>query len=388
MLDFELYTPTKLVFGDKSTTNVGDYLKGKYSNVLIHYGSERVVNSGLIKRISSSLESNGISFTILGGVIPNPEIELVRTGVKLAKEKKIDLIIAVGGGSVLDSAKAIAMGYYLEEDVWDVYLRKVGVTKVLPVVTVLTIPAAGSEMSNSTVISDPISKQKLGFNSDLIRPIISFIDCSQFVTLPYVQFQAGVSDMLSHIFERFFSPTRDVELTTRLAAATIKTIVNNSKKIVLKYDDVNAWKEVGFASSIAHNGLLGAGRAQDWACHRISHFLTSNYGSTHGIALSVLTYHWIILASRTNLPKLLPLLKILLEGTRYKATTFKEAFKFFEDYYDALKLPKYLKEIGIENDSLFADIAKDIIASTPSGYIGGFIQLKENDILNLLKESL
>jgi alcohol dehydrogenase YqhD (iron-dependent ADH family) len=387
MNNFELYTPTKLIFGDDVVSSIGEKLSS-FKTVLIHYGSERVVQNGLIKKITDSLDQYGIKYILLGGVVPNPVIDLVREGVTIAKENKINLVLAVGGGSVLDSAKAIAVGYFYKGDTWKIYTKVAKVKKALPIATVLTIPAAGSEMSNSSVISNLEVNLKLGINSDLIRPLVSFVDPSYFMTLPYVQFQAGVSDMLSHIFERFFSPTDNIEFTSRLAAATIKSIINASKQVVDDYKNLDAWKQIGFASSIAHNGVLGCGRVQDWACHRISHYLTSNFGSTHGIALSVLTYNWIQLVNERNPEQLASLLKILLEGTGFDTCCFEESFKFFTDYYDYLKLPKTLKEIGITDDKLFKQISKSLIKANDGKPLGGIIKLFESDILLLLQRSL
>jgi alcohol dehydrogenase YqhD (iron-dependent ADH family) len=398
VLNFELFNPTKLVYGEHTEANVGDYLIGICHKVLIHYGSDRIVKSGLLDLVTQSLKKNKIEFVILGGVVPNPLLELAQEGIKIAKAEKIDGIIAIGGGSVLDSAKAIGVGYYYDGDVWDFYTRKAVPTKCLYLATILTIPAEGSEMSNSSVITNPLTNQKFGINSDLIRPNISFVDPLFFTTLPYVQFQAGVADMLCHIYERFFSPTDNVELTSRLALATIFTIVNNAKKVAINYNDIDAWNEIGFGSSIAHNGLLGVGRVQDWGCHRISHGLTVQYGLTHGIALSVLVYNWLklgldretklygIKASTIKAAKFHSLLRFLNDNNP-EVKDKQNLLSFFEDYYTALKLPKTLSELGITDKSKFSLVIDHALGDNPNGYVGNILKLYSKDIQELLERS-
>ena len=271
MLNFDLYTPARILFGKGEEKRIGELLKPHASKVLLHYGSGSIKKSGLYDTVTASLKESGISFAELGGVKPNPRLSLVHEGIALCKKENVDLILAVGGGSTIDSAKAIAMGVYYDGDIWEVYEQGKPVEKALPVATVLTIPAAGSESSGDSVITNEEKQLKFGYGSPLIRPLLSVMDPELFFTLPKNQLANGVADMMSHVFERYFTNTTHTDLTDGLCEVTLKTLMKNAPIALDDPQNYDAWAELGFSGTVAHNGLVGMGREQDWACHGMEH---------------------------------------------------------------------------------------------------------------------
>jgi len=225
MLNFDFYSPTRFLFGTGYEKQVGVLLKPHASKVLLHYGGGSIKKTGLYDTIISSLKEAGISVVELGGVKPNPRLKLVHEGIELCKKEAVDVILAVGGGSVIDSAKAIAMGVYYDGDIWDVYESKAPVQKALPVAVVLTIPAAGSEGSGDTVITNEEKQLKYGYTDSHIRPLFSIVNPEMFFTLPKEQIGYGVMDIISHVFERYFTNTTHTDLTDKLCEAVLKTVM-------------------------------------------------------------------------------------------------------------------------------------------------------------------
>ena len=226
----------------------------------------------------------------LGGVIPNPDVELVREGIALARREGVELVLCVGGGSVIDSGKGIALGLKNPDlDIWDVYEKQLETAGAYPVACLLTFPAAGSEASNSTVLSNYKTQKKCGYNREHNRPVLSVIDPTLFESIPKFQIAAGVADMMSHIFERYFSNTEHTELSDALSEATLRTLLAFGEKVVNNPADYDSWCQVALSGTIAHNNMLGVGREQDWACHKLGHELTARFGVTHGAGLAVLT---------------------------------------------------------------------------------------------------
>lgn len=292
MNNFEFYNPTRIIFGRDTQKNIGPELKKYTSKVLLHYGGGSIKKSGLYEQIVKSLKDAGVEFEELGGVRPNPRVSLVREGVKICREHKIDFILAVGGGSAIDSAKAIALGVPYEGDVWDFFIRKAAPKRALSVAAILTIPAAGSESSLSAVISDDDSQMKLGWRGDMVRPVFSILNPELCFTLPAEQRAYGVCDMMAHIFERYFTNTVNTELTNRLCEATLKTIADQAPRVMQNAKDYDAWAEIMWAGNLAHNGLLGTGREEDWASHAIEHAVSAVYDIAHGAGLAVIFPAW------------------------------------------------------------------------------------------------
>ena len=294
MENFEFISPTQFVFGRGAELTVGRKLAEQGAkHVLLHFGGGSAVKSGLIDRIVASLDAEGIAHTSLGGVRPNPEITLVREGVSLCKTEGIDWVLAVGGGSVIDSAKAIANGACIEEDVWELFETKRPNASVLPIAVVLTIPAAGSEASKNTVISNDELGMKSGYGNDFQRPKLAFMNPELTFTLPEYQTAAGLTDMYAHLLERFFDDVGAVPVTDNLNLSLMKTIRAEAPRVLTEPDNYDARANIMWAGMLCHQGYAGCGRHEDWATHGLEHELSAlNPAITHGAGLAVMFPAW------------------------------------------------------------------------------------------------
>jgi alcohol dehydrogenase YqhD (iron-dependent ADH family) len=292
MDDFVFRNPTKIIFGRGAESAVGAEAKAVTTKVLIVYGGGSVKKTGLFGRVAKSLEASGVSFVELGGVEPNPRLALVNEGIALCRKEKVGLVLAVGGGSAIDTAKAIAMGVPYQGPVWDFFAGKAELKEALPVATVLTIPAAGSEASTASVITNEDGMLKRGFNHELIYPLFSILNPELAFTLPKEQVANGVADIMSHLLERYFTDSRPVELTDRLIEATLRTVIDAAPRVLRKADDYDAWAELMWAGTIAHNNLLNTGRVGDWGSHDLEHELSAAYDIAHGAGLAVVFPAW------------------------------------------------------------------------------------------------
>ncbi|HWR24259.1 MAG TPA: iron-containing alcohol dehydrogenase, partial [Feifaniaceae bacterium] len=323
-------------------------------------------------------------FVELSGVVPNPRLSLVHTGIALCKKENVDLILAVGGGSAIDSAKAIAMGVYYEGDVWDIYEQGIEITKALPVATILTIPAAGSESSGDTVITNEEKQLKYGYGSPRLRPLLSVINPELFFTLPRNQIANGVADMMSHVFERYFTNTTHTDLTDGLCETTLRTIMKNALIVNENPRDYDAWCEVGFGGTVAHNGLVGMGREQDWACHGMEHELSAIYDVAHGAGLAVLTPAWMqyVYSGNVNMFVQFAVNVMGVNGSyRDPDATVQEGIRRLREFFKKMGLPATLRELGID-ESKFDLMAKK---STGAAFgsespIGGLKKLYWQDV--------
>ncbi len=293
MDNFQFYSPTEFIFGKDTESQCGVYVK-KYggTKVLVHYGSQSAVKSGLLGRVTASLEQEGIPYVTLGGVQPNPRDTLVYEGIELVRKEGIDFILAVGGGSVIDSAKGIAVGVPYEGDFWDMYMREVPVKAALPVATVLTIAAAGSEGSPSSVVTKEEGMLKRSIGSDLVRPRFSILNPQLTCTLPAYQTACGATDIMAHVFERYFTNTKEVEITDRLCEAVLCTMVKETPRVIADPDNYDARANIMWAGMVAHNNIVGVGRAQDWNSHNLEHELSGLYDVAHGAGLAVVMPAW------------------------------------------------------------------------------------------------
>ncbi len=385
MLNFDFYSPARLVFGRGEEDRIGELLKPHAKKVLLHYGGGSIKKSGLYDRVVKSLQGAGVSFVELGGVKPNPRLALVHEGIALCKKEGVDLILAVGGGSAIDSAKAIAMGVYYDGDVWDVYEEGKEIAKALPVATVLTIPAAGSEASGDTVITNEEKQLKYGYGSPRLRPLLSIVNPELFFTLPKNQIANGVADMMSHVFERYFTNTLHTDLTDALCEATLKTIMKNAPLVLSDPADYDAWSEVGFSGTVAHNGLVGMGRQQDWACHGMEHELSALYDVAHGAGLAVLTPAWMTYVYRDNIPMFTQFaLNVMgVEGSlRDPEALILEAIDRLRRFFRRMGLPGTLAELGIGPEKLELMAKKATGAAFGDEHpIGGLKKLFWQDVL-------
>ena len=293
MKDFTYYAPTEVVFGKESEEQVAELVK-KYGGhrVLVHYGGQSAKRSGLLDKICGLLDEGGLPHTELGGVVPNPRLSLVKKGIGICKEQQIDFILAVGGGSVIDSAKAIAYGVCYEGDVWDFYQRKADATACLPVASVLTIPAAGSEMSEASVITNEDGDVKRGYSNNISRPKFAIMNPERTFTLPPYQTAAGVTDMMMHTMERYFTHDGDMDITTAIAEAALRTMKDNIFYVLKNPEDYRYRAQIMWGGSLMHNGLTGCGVHDDWATHQLEHELSGLFDVTHGAGLAAVWPSW------------------------------------------------------------------------------------------------
>lgn len=350
MQDFIYYAPTQVVFGRKSEEQVASLVRQfGGSRVLVHYGGKSAVRSGLLDKICNLLTADGLTVAKLGGVVPNPRLSLVHEGIALCQREGVDFILAVGGGSVIDSAKAIAMGIANPDvEVWDYYMGRAQLTKALPVASVLTIPAAGSEMSEATVITNEDGDLKLGFGSDLLRPKFAIMNPERTMTLPPYQTAAGVTDMMMHMFERYFTKDDDMDLTTDLTEATLRRVKAAVFDVLRNPEDYRQRAQLMWGGSVAHWGLLGMGVREDWATHQLEHELSAMFDVTHGAGLAALWPSWARYVMHESLSRFVRFAVNVMdvpndftdpEGTAQKGIEAMERF------YRAIGMPTSIKEL-------------------------------------------
>lgn len=354
MNNFTFYPATKYVFGKGVENKVAAELKAfGMKKPLIVYGKGSVVKSGLLDRVKKSLEETGISYAELGGVQPNPVDSKVYEGIEIAKYEKIDSLLAVGGGSSIDTAKAIAAAIPYEGDFWDLYCGKAKVKEALPVGVVLTIPAAGSEGSGNTVITKLDGLHKLGMGSDLLRPRFALMNPELTFTLPAYQTAAGITDMIAHILERYFSNTPNVEVTDRVAEGVLKAIITEAPKVIANPEDYDARANIMWCGTLAHNGVCSGGREEDWSTHALEHELSAVYDVTHGAGLAVMFPAWMTYAMKENPTKLAQFARRVFD---IEETDDKKAAALGIDalkkFLSSIGMPVNMKELGIENPNV------------------------------------
>ncbi len=352
MENFNYYTPTRVVFGRGTENQTGELVKQQgCRKVLVHYGGNSAKKSGLLDRIFRSLEEAGIDYVSLGGVVPNPRLSLVYEGIELCKKEQVDFILAVGGGSVIDSAKAIGYGMANEGDVWDFYEGKRQATACMPIGTVLTISAAGSEMSNSSVITNENGWLKRGYNTDYCRPKFAVMNPELTMTLPKYQTASGCVDIMMHTMERYFNQSDNMELTDGFSEHLIRTVMKNAKILMEHPDDYNARAEVMWAGSLSHNGLMGCGTdGGDWASHQLEHELGGMFDVAHGAGLAAVWSSWAryVLDAR---PERFARFAVNVMGVAQEADDTETALKgisAMEDFYHAVEMPVRVSEMGID----------------------------------------
>jgi alcohol dehydrogenase len=379
MENFNFQCGTKLIFGKDTESLVGEETKKYGKKVLLHYGSGSIKKTGLYDKVTSSLKKSGVSFIELKGVVPNPRLDLVNDGIKICKKEKVDFILAIGGGSVIDSAKAIAVGYYYEGDVWDFFVRKARIQMALPLGVILTLPAAGSESSPNSVISN--KDRKLAIGTDLIRPKFAIMNPELTFTLPKKQTVAGIADMFAHIVERYFTNTKNTDLTDKMCEAVMRSIVNNGKLVVKEPDNYDYRAEIMLASTIAHNGILGMGREEDWASHRIEHELSAKYDVTHGEGLAVIVPAWMDHVYKHDVKRFAQYGKNVWGLSGNDEEIAVKSIDATKTFFKEIGLPTSLKEIKIDNKH-FEEMANKC------GPVGSFVKLNEKDIIKIYNIAL
>lgn len=386
MINFEFSNTTKIVFGRDTEERVGELTAAHGKKVLLHYGGGSIKRSGLYDRVVESLEKAGLSIVELGGVQSNPRVSLIREGIKLCREEQIDFILAVGGGSVIDSSKGIAAGTYYEGDVWDLYLRKEPVGKCLPVGVVLTLPAAGSESSPASVVTNEDGWWKRDIDSLDLRPAFAILNPELTFSLPPYQTACGATDMMAHVMERYFTTTEHVELTDRMAEAIMKTIVNNAPRLIEEPRDYDTRAEIMWAGTLAHNDLIGTGRAQDWASHMIEHELSGIYDIAHGAGLAIVFPAWMKFVYKKDIPRFAQFANRVFGieiNTRDLEETALAGIRALEDFFRSLKMPIRLSEADI-TDEHFEEMAEKA-TDHGSKTVGDFVKLKKEDIVSIYK---
>lgn len=383
MNNFNFYSPTFFVFGKERENEAGKYVKRfGGTNVLIHYGSGSVLKSGLLDRVKKSLEASAIKFTELGGVVPNPRSGLVYKGIDICKKEKIDFILAVGGGSVIDSAKAIALGAVSDGDFWEFYLGK-KVEKALPVATILTLTAAGSEGSTGSVITHENGMLKRAANSDLLRPVFSILNPELTCSLPAYQTACGATDMMAHVMERYFTNTKNVEITDRLCEAVLLTVINETPKVLSNPNDYEARANLMWAGMVAHNDICGVGREQDWSSHGMEHELSGLYDVAHGAGLAVMFPAWMKYVMKNDIMRFAQF-AVRVWGCEMDFSnpenTARKGIEKYEQFMTSIGMPVRFSQLGAKAEDI-----PTLVSSIGLGEhtMGSFVKLKQEDIKNI-----
>ncbi|MGM5484531.1 MAG: iron-containing alcohol dehydrogenase [Nanobdellota archaeon] len=367
MRDFNLHLNTKYIFGKDKEEEVGKEVKKHSTNILLHYGQGSIKKTGLYDKIIKALKQEGINFTELPGVVPNPRLDLVKEGIRICREKDIDFVLAVGGGSVIDSAKAISIGTKYEGDVWDFYTGSKP-KEALKVGTVLTIPAAGSEGSMNSVITNEKTNEKKGTGAQCMRPVFSILNPEITYTLPNYQTACGIVDMMAHLFERYFVNDDDSGITDELCEGVLRTIKKNAYKVFDKPDDYDTRANLMWCSTIAHNGMLNTATGPgDWATHMIEHEISAYNDLAHGAGLAIMFPAWMRYVKERN-PK---------KFDRF----FSKVFSSIED------LEGFFKDIGMPvrhniDDDKLRELSKKAAGKRK---IGSYLPLGEEDVYQIYK---
>ena len=386
MDNFNFYSPTEFVFGKGRENECGKYVK-KYSKgkVLIHYGGGSVVRSGLLDRVKKSLSNSGISFVELGGVQPNPRDTLVYKGIELCRNENVDFILAVGGGSVIDSAKAIAAGVPYDGDFWDFYTGK-HVDVALPIGVILTIAAAGSEGSGDSVITKEEGLLKRSTGSDVLRAKFSILNPELTQTLPAYQTACGATDIMAHVFERYFTNTKEVEITDRLCEAVLITMVKETPRVIADPNNYEARANIMWAGMVAHNGLVGVGRSQDWNSHNIEHELSALYDCAHGAGLAVIMPSWMEFVYKHDVMRFCEMATRVFGcqmNFENPEATALEGIHRFRSFLHSIGMPINFEELGAKEEDI--PVLTEKLRYGADGRTGGFVRLSHDDVAEIYK---
>lgn len=387
MRDFCWFNPTRIVLGKGVLAQMGELASHYGKKALLHYGGGSIFKNDVYRQVTESLRAAGIEYTELGGVKPNPRLETVYEGIRLVKQEHLDMILCVGGGSVIDSGKAIAMGAVYDGDVWDLYTKGVVPTKALPIGVALTIPAAGSESSDGSVITKEDENLKRSCCNDLQFPRFALLDPSVCATLPRRQIAAGGVDMLSHIMERYFSREPHTDVSDRLCEGAMLALMNWLPVVLKNPDDTEAWAEVMWGGNVAHNGLLGKGREEDWASHAIEHELSGQYDIAHGAGLSIVMPAWMKYVYRDHLPRFVQFARQVMQVNFPEddpERTALEGIERIERFFASLGTPVRLGEAGIDGSHIDEMARK----CCENGAVGHFRVLNAEDVAHILRSAL
>lgn len=387
MENFVFYPRTKYIFGRGVENKVAEQLAAfDMKKPLIVYGKGSVIKSGLLDRVKKCLDEAGISYAELGGVQPNPVDDKVYEGIDLARKEGADSLLAVGGGSTIDTAKAIAAGLCYDGDFWNFYCGT-PVKNALPVGVILTIPAAGSEGSANTVITKLDGLQKRGMGSDCLRPRFALLNPELTFTLPPYQTAAGITDMMAHLMERYFTNTTEVELTDRLGEGILQTIIEEAPKVLANPQDYDARANIMWSGTLAHNGLTGCGRIDDWATHGLEHELSAVYGVTHGAGLAVMFPAWMTYAAKENPGKLAQFARRVFnvdEKDDYKAAL--AGIDALKRFLSSIGMPINMRELGIENPDI--NLLSNKVVENKGQVFGNYIKIDKKTAAKIYELAL
>jgi alcohol dehydrogenase YqhD (iron-dependent ADH family) len=388
MENFEFYSPTYFVFGNDQENQAGKYVRRfGGTKVLIHYGGGSSVRSGLIDRVKASLKKEGIEFIELGGVKPNPRSGLVYSGIDLCRKEKVDFVLAVGGGSTIDSAKAIAAGVVYQGDFWDHFQGKI-VTRALPIGTILTISAAGSEGSPDAVITNENGMYKRGATGEALRPAFSILNPALTQTLSPFQTACGITDIMAHLFERYFTTTKEVEVTDRMIEGLLLTMIHEAPRVIKDAKNYQAQANIMWAGMMAHNNSCGVGRTQDWASHDIEHELSAIYDCAHGAGLAVVFPAWMTYNMEHDINRFAQL-AVRVWGCQmdfeHPENTAKAGITALKKFFKAIGMPTNFSELGAKEEDIEKMAHTACYGDVRNGTIGGFVSLNEEDVANIYR---
>lgn len=389
MDNFTYCTPTKYIFGREVELQAGTELAALgINNVLVCYGGGSVVRSGLLERVETSLAQSGIAFVELGGIQPNPTDPKVREGIDLCRRTAIQGILAVGGGSVIDTAKAIAAGVPYDGDFWDFWAGKATVTEALPVGVVLTIPAAGSEGSGNSVITLLDGMHKISLRTDFaLRPKFALMNPELTYTLPPEQTAAGIADMMAHIFERYFTTTPDVEVTDRISEGLLMAIIDQATEVMAAPTDYQARANIMWSGTLAHNGICGTGRREDWVSHFMEHEISAVYGVTHGSGLAVIQPAWMTFMAHHAPQRGAQLARRVFAVEEPDDTLAAlQGIACLKAFYRSIGLPVTFAQLGIDHPDIPLLVAK--LHENKGPEIGGYYRLTPTDTAEIYRLAL
>ena len=386
MIDFTFQNPAKIIFGKSALSHLREEAARFGTRVLLVYGGSSIKRMGLYDSVKDILSAGGFTVFELSGIVPNPVLSRVYEGIELCRRENVDLVLAVGGGSVIDTGKGIANGVKYSGDVWDFYAHKAVPETSLPLGVLLTHAAAGSEMSYSSVITNEDGMLKRGFNSLTNVPTFSLLNPEWTFTLPPYQTACGAVDIMAHMMERYFTTVEHVELTDRMITAGIKTVLHNAPKALQIPDDYDARAEIMWAGALAHNSLLDTGRIGDWCSHRLSHELSAAYGLAHGAALSVLFPAWMKYVSKTKPEKIAQFAADVFDidpASGNETEIALEGVKQLEAAYRSFGVPVRLEEAGIQNADLQALIQKAL--PNEDSTLGEYVKINRKAAMEIFR---
>ena len=388
MNNFTFYSPTYFAFGKGAEHDAGKYVRRfGGTKALIHYGGGSVVRSGLLDRVKASLEKEGVAYVELGGVKPNPRSGLVYEGIELCRREGVDFVLAVGGGSSIDSAKAIAAGTVYDGDFWDFYQGK-PVDKALPIGTVLTIAAAGSEGSPDSVITYEDGMYKRGASGEGLRPAFSILNPELTQTLPPYQTACGITDIMAHLYERYLTNTKDVEVTDRVIEALLKTMIHEGPRVIENPDNYEARANIMWAGMLAHNNCCGVGRSQDWTSHDVEHELSAIYDCAHGAGLAVVMPAVFTYVMQHDVMRFAQA-AVRVWGCEmdfaHPEVTAKAGIEALRRFLISIGMPANFEQLGAKEEDIPTLAHNACYGDVRTGTLGGFVSLNEEDVANIYR---